>query len=441
MHLMRSGSDIAACLIGTLALVAAGAGLYLGWLVSPYYLKNFEFKESMASRARIYGYSESRMGALREAIYRDAQARQIPLRLEDILVEYDPSGARVAADYTVVADLHYFQLPLHFHPQYPRPKEVFSPVQRVFLSALGFFLGLYWFVRGFGLFRKYKLIADTPLVPIRGVAMGRVQIHGKAVGEKTLLSPLSNQSCFLYKVDIERWRAGRYGSGRWSPYLTDVGSVHFCLEDGTGRISIDPREAELDLEESSRRELSKREVLLPGATWQWEEPASNPPGFSASDSDLRKYVTRVAEGMDTTLFQGADLPSPGSARKRPKKPSRGKGGLLGILAGLFPVINLAQIGDRRGAQPGDFRLTEYCVFPETEYDIAGTCAINPDAKNGLDSHVISRGQNDPTFLISNLPEKDLEKELHVRAWQHILGGGLLAVGGAAAFLETLGLLF
>ena len=93
-----------------------------------------------------------------------------------------------------------------------------------------------------------------------------------------------------------------------------------------------------------------------------------------------------------------------------------------------------------GAAPGDYRLTEYCVLPDMVYDITGTCAINPGAQNDSDRQVISRGANDKTFLISGQTEKVLEQDLRWRAWKHIVGGGLLAVAGAAALLEALGLI-
>ncbi|HXH49053.1 MAG TPA: hypothetical protein VNM47_06875, partial [Terriglobia bacterium] len=85
-------------------------------------------------------------------------------------------------------------------------------------------------------------------------------------------------------------------------------------------------------------------------------------------------------------------------------------------------------------------LTEYCVVPQGEYDITGTCAMNHGAGNDLDPQLITQGKNESIFLISDKTEKTLEKDMHFRAWKHIIGGGLLAVGGAAVLLEALGLL-
>lgn len=435
---MERERNIGVYLLEALALVAIGAGLYVGWKALPYYAAHLNFEDSVAADASVYGGSEEAAEALKDAIYRDAQSQNLPVRREDIQVESTPSGSHVTVQYAITADLGFGQLPLHFHVRYPQPKQFFSPLERGILAAVGLCLGLFWFFKGFGLFLEYKVIADTPLVPVRSVAMGRVQIRGKAMGEKIMQSPVSNQPCFVYKVDIERWSAGQTGSGRWSAYLSDQGSVGFYLEDETGKVLIDPRAAELDLEESSQRDLSSLEVMPLDAPWQPDAAKGDAPGTPAPDSELRRYVVRVARGMDTAVFQGGDLPLPGNPRPRRAKPRRSIGGTLASLLNLFPAASVGGAGS--GAAPGDYRLTEYCVVPESEYDITGTCAMNPQATSELDRQVITRGENDRTFLISNQTEKGLEQDLHVRAWRHIVGGGLLAVIGLAVLLEALGLI-
>jgi hypothetical protein len=435
---MQSDSDIVSFLLKAIAILAALAALYVGWKVFPFYLSNTVFEGDVKSQARILGGREDLTGALQDAIFRDAQQRGVPVQRDDIHVEYSPLRSRVDVDYTVTADLGLFQLPLHFHPHYPQSKQTFPPPERGFLGIIGLILGLYWFFKGFGIFREYKVIADTPLVPVRSAAMGRVQVHGRAIGEKTLLSPASNQPCFLYKVDIDRFYAGRQGQGRWGSYLTDSGSVGFYLEDDTGRVLVNPRGAELDLEQSYQCEISNLDIVPLDAPWRPEAPAARPPGVPTPDSELRRYVTRVAEGINSAAFQGTDLASSLEAGSQQRQRRRRPGRSLGFLRGLLPLAQIDQIAS--DAAPGDYRLTEYCVVPEGEYDITGTCAMNASAGNDLDRQLITQGQNDSTFLISDKAEKSLEQDMHLRAWKHIIGGGLLAVGGAAVLLEALGLL-
>ena len=49
-------------------------------------------------------------------------------------------------------------------------------------AAVGVVAGLRWFSKGFRVYREHLVLADTPEIPIRSVAMGLVEIHGKARG-------------------------------------------------------------------------------------------------------------------------------------------------------------------------------------------------------------------------------------------------------------------
>jgi len=53
------------------------------------------------------------------------------------------------------------------------------------LLMLGFGAGLYTFFKGFRIYREYRVLEDTPEVPIRSVAMGLVHVHGTATGGVT----------------------------------------------------------------------------------------------------------------------------------------------------------------------------------------------------------------------------------------------------------------
>ena len=44
--------------------------------------------------------------------------------------------------------------------------------------VMGFGLGVVLFFRGLRVFRKSLIVADTPIIPIRSVAMGLTQVHG-----------------------------------------------------------------------------------------------------------------------------------------------------------------------------------------------------------------------------------------------------------------------
>ncbi len=96
------------------------------------------------------------------------------------------------------------------------------------------------------------MLADTPEIPIRSVPMGLAEIHGRGTGESLFTTPVTHVACLFFKVQIDRYvGTGRHanfnGISNWAPIITDADGVPFYLEDGTGKIKLFPRVAELDL--------------------------------------------------------------------------------------------------------------------------------------------------------------------------------------------------
>ena len=361
-------------------------------------------------------------------------------------------------------------------------------------ALLGFGAGIYIFFKGFRQFRNYRLIADTPEIPIRSIPMGFVEVHGKAGGEKTVQSPVSHTPCFMYKVVIERWHTDSHGrGGSWSQHRTDVDGVSFYLKDATAQVLIDGRGAELDLPQSARCEAGRGRTT----------------GVAASEQDLLEYVTRadahmvgnlIGRGMNfmgplsdpnkeqqRQILMGAFQNTPGTPEfaqslvslmapkmKRhfetmgpqsdPKKEEARQ-----IMLGAFnhPVGSpefldavrraqsaagtqdandsitkfLSKTGGAFNAAQGYYRLTEYCIVPEADYDVSGTCVENPNPRDEHDRNMIMKGANEKVFLISSKTEKQLESGLLRRSVGMILGGAALSVVCLAILLAKLGWLF
>jgi len=261
-------------------------------------------------------------------------------------------------------------------------------------AAVGFGAGLVWFFKGFGLYREYRVLADTPEIPIRSVAMGLVDIHGQAKGQETISSPVSKTPCFFYKVDVEKWVRDRSG-GHWSHAATEAKGLRFYLEDATGKVLVDAHGAELDLIRTARRETGGSSGFSLRSVFSGDEDDSSLTSDSwVSESDLADYAESATGG---SLLSD-----------------------LGI-----------------GSSPR-YRLSEYCILPEQWYDIAGTCVENPAPQDEHDRNMIVKGQNEPTFLISWRSERDLEGTLRNRAALHIFGGAALSVACLAILLFKLG---
>ena len=263
-------------------------------------------------------------------------------------------------------------------------------------AVVGFGAGLFWFFKGFRIYREYRVLADTPEIPIRSIPMGLVEIHGKArpADGRLVSSPVTRTPCLFYKVDIERWKQDSKGRGSWSYYRTDADGEKFYLEDGSGKVLADAHNAELDLMQTGRQETYSSGIMSLG--------------LSATGEDLASYVARVCAGKSASLAESLDHMS--------------LGGMLG----------------GGGSGTGRYRLTEYCIVPEHWYDVTGTCAENPNPQDEHDRNLIKKGENEPTFLISWRSEKEIEGTLRNRAIKYIFGGAGLSILCLAIILAKLG---
>jgi hypothetical protein len=262
--------------------------------------------------------------------------------------------------------------------------------------TIGFGAGLYSFFNGFRTYREYRVLMDTPEIPIRSVAMGLVDIHGKATGAPPIPSPVTQTPCYFYNVDIEHWVTDKNG-GHWSHLVTDADGPKFYVADSTGKVLVDAHSAEFDLIQTGRVETS---------------------GSLGSGSGL------------TLLGLGKTAPAAGRPRDLgtyvAEAITRHKG------TGIF--------GSHAGAG-GRYRLTESLVIPEHWYDITGTCVENPQAQDEYDRNMIMKGTNEPTFLITWRSEKEIRQVLRSRAARGIFGGAILAVVCLGIFLVKHGWLF
>jgi len=117
--------------------------------------------------------------------------------------------------------------------------------------VLFFVIGLVVVYSGFRQWQQMRLIQDTPTEKVRSAAVGRTELSGSAEpieGEGTIPQPFTGGQALVATYKVEEWEEdhdpddhGR--DGHWS--TIDSGTMYkpFALDDGTGRMRVEPEPA------------------------------------------------------------------------------------------------------------------------------------------------------------------------------------------------------
>jgi len=120
-------------------------------------------------------------------------------------------------------------------------------------AFIGAFAGVYVFYRGFRMLQRKRLIENTPTSKIRSAAIGLVEVSGLANGPYTIPAPVSQLPCYFHRTMV--WIYVQSGKNkRWKKVVDVRLQVPFYLEDETGRVLVDPSDAELDIHRDFQQE-------------------------------------------------------------------------------------------------------------------------------------------------------------------------------------------
>ncbi len=104
-------------------------------------------------------------------------------------------------------------------------------------GAVPFVLAILSFWYGFYHLRIKRKIENTPTSRIRSIAMGMVEVKGRAIRKYALVAPMSHTPCVYYR--LTRYRKDK--NDRWRVIsVTGSENVSFFVEDGTGRVEVNP---------------------------------------------------------------------------------------------------------------------------------------------------------------------------------------------------------
>jgi len=334
-------------------------------------------------------------------------------------------------------------------PTYPRLPTPVTPMLRIPISAIAIFLvlsehscsfscstggnaatsgqtsyflilflggaGLLMFYGGFRSFRKFRILEDTPMMPIRSIPMGLVHIHGKPTGGNLLTSPITHVPCFHYVVQVDQWYDDDDRGGKWTLGLRHVDRVPYHLQDATGKVLVDPHLAEMELTptfvgETGRRAKASRTI---DAGLKLQHPPA--------DSELIGYFRDANDRIQAEM--AARHASAGNE-------------LASFMEHSVSKVPSAKTASTAGHR---LRFTEGCLLPDREYRVLGTCVENPHPQDERDRNMIARGQNESSYIISWKTEAAIERQTRRNSLALILAGSVLIVIAGALTLKGFGL--
>jgi hypothetical protein len=276
-----------------------------------------------------------------------------------------------------------------------------SPLRSPILwGVAGIGIGVRLFFRGFPFLKGKHLIQDTPTSTVRGAALGSVEVSGTVVGPYTLIAPLSQTDCFYYHA------IARGSSEEEKKPKEEILYVPFFLDDGTGRVMVDPRGAQTDLQPSVDDEYSS----------------------STGDAFTRHFLVRhgisseyPAHLEEYCIRAGDRLYVLGTLRENPGLESAADCMAHGISQGFLSAA--AADLQRRAAiesilPPASSLPPMQQARPiETEpFD------LNPPV-------VLMKGTSGEPFFISSRSQRDVVEDLSWRSVLYIWGGPVLALAG------------
>jgi hypothetical protein len=91
-------------------------GFYTAYKLIPPYMAEYQLADKMQEEARFAVVNRHGEEQIREAILKEAESLDIPLKKEEIKVLASASVVKISVDYTVPVDLMIYKMDLHFTP-------------------------------------------------------------------------------------------------------------------------------------------------------------------------------------------------------------------------------------------------------------------------------------------------------------------------------------
>lgn len=294
-------------------------------------------------------------------------------------------------------------------------------IRVLFLLALGLGSGILWFGGGLKRWRRLRLVQDTPTSKVRSMAMGRVEVHGRAEGKAALEAPFTGASCVWFRWAVEEevrrnrhksWKTiARGGSDAWP----------FYLEDETGRVLVDPRGAEVEIPVDYRSTRPERAQSI-AAFLEGEGVSTR--SFFGWRRKLRFSEWHIAPGESVYVLGVAQERGDLAAERRRRITEK----VMALKADPEAMAHLDLDGDGH--------------VSVDEWEAARSAAVQSVEFEGVEDRVVIGGDPDGSapFYLADRHETAIVASHRWQAALGVFGGAALALGCLGGLLRGFGLL-
>jgi hypothetical protein len=290
-------------------------------------------------------------------------------------------------------------------------------------------LGIWLFFDGFKKWRRKRLIENIPTSKVRSLAMGLVELIGQAEPRVSpIKGPITKKDCVFFKYLVERYEK-RGKNSSWVRVAGDTSISPFYVDDSTGKVLVDPKNAEINFAEP--------DFSYEGGGAFGGSIPTNLENFLVANNIryTSLFGTQRMRFREWDIYPDEQIYVLGTAEKNNDFISDYKIKLNETLAALKADSAAMKKLDTNGDGTVSIEEWEQGVnglkqrMMEEELAKTGT---GPAGSN----IVITKGAEETIFLISEKSEKDFCQKLFVQACFEIPGGVIIA-SACIAFLVNL----
>jgi len=253
--------------------------------------------------------------------------------------------------------------------------------------------GVCWFFEGLTALRKKRLIENLSTSEIRSLDLGIVEVKGKAKSKKPIYSPISGTPCIFYTYKVEQWQSRKNGS-RWVMIaLGDSGEHCFYIEDNTGKVLVNPEDANIS------------------------SPCNDVHRFPDYDSLPLHLRSLIDEGSSSLL----------------RFMRRARGELMFTENYIKTEQEIYVLGTAEHMEDITQRADERRHGVTESKDDVVQQRVNQES-NPADKIVIRKGKEIPLLYISDRKEKDITRRMQRSSIRRILGGPI-ALAASSFFIH------